>query len=375
MSEALRREVMSKVKTVVVKVGTQVLSDAAGKLDRGQIASLAEQVNRLLGRKLSVVIVSSGAIGAGMGELGLATRPKTLPELQAVAAVGQSHLIQAYDEEFARFGRRAAQILLTREDVYHRLRYLNTRNTIQAILRFGAVPVINENDTVSVEELELSFTDNDTLAALVTNLLRAELLIMLSNVDGLLDAGGRTVDVVKAMSDEVRGLATSARSERGKGGMANKLRAVEIASAAGEAVVIADGRRANVLEEVVSGQKVGTLFVPASRRMSARKRWIGFGARSQGELHLDAGAAEAVRRRGKSLLPSGIVRVAGEFGRGDIVSLMDPEGSEIGRGLINYDAESTRRIQGKKTSEIARILGSCPYVEVVHRDNLVTFES
>ena len=220
MSEDLRREMMSKVATVVVKVGTRVLSDEAGKLDRKVVTGLARQVTGLTDRGLRVILVSSGAVGAGMGELGLSRRPKTLPQLQAAAAVGQSHLIQAYDEEFSRHGRRAAQVLLVRDDFHDRVRYLNARNTITAITDFGAIPVINENDTTSVEELELSFTDNDMLAALVTNLLRAELLVLLTNVDGLIEPGsGRTVDVVRSMTDAVKALATAKRSVGGRGGM------------------------------------------------------------------------------------------------------------------------------------------------------------
>ena len=375
MSEILRQQIMASVDTLVVKVGTAVLSDQAGSLDRSVVTALAAQVSALADRGLKVVLVSSGAVGSGMGELGLAQRPRTLPQLQAAAAVGQAHLIQAYDTEFRKHNRRAAQVLLIREDFHDRLRYLNVRNTLNAILDFRAIPVVNENDTTSVEELELSFTDNDMLAALVTNLLRAQLLVMLTGVDGLLDTAGNTVDVVSSLTDAVKSLATSERSSRGRGGMTSKLRAVEIASTAGEAVVIANGKRPDVLAEILAGLKVGTLFLPASRKMSARKRWIGFSARTRGRLHLDAGAAQALALRGKSLLPSGITRVEGRFSRGDIVSLLDPAGREIGRGLASYDADATTAIMGRKTSQIAALLGSAPYLEVVHRDNMVIFET
>ncbi len=377
MSEEMRKEIMSNVSTVVVKVGTQVLSDEAGRLDRKVVTGLARQVHELTSGGLKVVLVSSGAVGAGMGELGLTERPRTLPELQAAAAVGQSHLIQIYDEEFSRHGRRAAQVLLVRDDFGDRVRYLNVRNTIAAIIDFGAIPVINENDTTSVEELELSFTDNDMLAALVTNLLRAELLIILTDVDGLLEpASGKTIDVVSEMTDAVKALVTTRYSRGGKGGMSSKLRAAEITIGAGEAVVIANGNRPNVLADIIAGHEVGTLFVPGKgKKMSARKRWIGFSARAKGKLYLDAGAAEALSRRGKSLLPSGIKRVEGNFSRGDIVTLVNADGSELGRGLVNYDAEATTRIKGRKTSEIASVLGTRPYREVVHRDNMVIFET
>ena len=376
MSENLRREVTSKVTTLVVKVGTQILSDDAGKLDRKVVTGLARQVTELTDRGLKVILVSSGAVGAGMGELGLTERPQTLPGLQAAAAVGQSHLIRAYDVEFSRHGRRAAQVLLVRDDFHDRVRYLNVANTIGAILDFGAIPVINENDTTSVEELELSFTDNDMLAALVTNLLRAELLVMLTNVDGLLESkSGEVIDVVESMTDAVKGLAGATRSRGGTGGMTSKLRATEIATGAGEAVVIANGGRPNVLADILDGKKVGTLFLPTARKMSARKRWIGFSARAKGKLRLDAGAARALTERGKSLLPSGITAVEGDFGRGDIVVLTDSDGTEIGRGLANYDAHDTSRIVGHKTSQIASVLGTCPYIEVVHRDNMVIFET
>ena len=377
MSEEMRKEIMSNVSTVVVKVGTQVLSDEAGRLDRKVVTGLARQVHELTSGGLKVVLVSSGAVGAGMGELGLTERPRTLPELQAAAAVGQSHLIQIYDEEFSRHGRRAAQVLLVRDDFGDRVRYLNVRNTIAAIIDFGAIPVINENDTTSVEELELSFTDNDMLAALVTNLLRAELLIILTDVDGLLEpASGKTIDVVSEMTDAVKALVTTRYSRGGKGGMSSKLRAAEITIGAGEAVVIANGNRPNVLADIIAGHEVGTLFVPGKgKKMSARKRWIGFSARAKGKLYLDAGAAEALSKRGKSLLPSGIKRVEGNFSRGDIVTLVNADGSELGRGLVNYDAEATTRIKGRKTSEIASVLGTRPYREVVHRDNMVIFET
>jgi len=376
MSHDVRQQIMSRVKTVVVKIGTAVLSDANGRLDRTVITALASQVSDLVDRGLRVVLVSSGAVGAGMGELGLAQRPKTLPHLQAAAAVGQAHLIQAYDAEFRTRSRRAAQVLLIREDFHDRLRYLNARNTLNAILDFGAIPVINENDTTSVEELELSFTDNDYLAALVTNLLRAQLLVILSNVEGLLDnAAGKPLDVVPSLNAAVKALATSERSSRGRGGMTSKLRAAEIATGSGEAVIIAHGKRPEVLSQILAGQPVGTLFLPAPKKLSSRKRWIGFSARSRGKLHLDAGAAGALRQRGKSLLPSGITRVEGRFNRGDIVSLLDPQGLEIGRGLASYDAQSTTAVIGRKTSEIAAILGSAPYLEIIHHDNLVIFET
>lgn len=371
-----RRALVERVRTVVVKVGTAVLTDASGRLDRERVAGLARQVADLRGRGLRVAVVSSGAIGAGVGELGLPGRPQTMPQLQAAAAVGQGRLMRTYDEAFKRFGLHTGQVLLTREDLNDRLRYLNARNTLLALLEFGVVPIINENDTTSVEEI--TFGDNDFLAAQVTNLLRAELLVILTVVDGLrrrLPEGGlgERIDVVEEVNDEVMALVAEEATPLGRGGMQSKLQAARVVTRAGEAVVVADGTRPDVLGAIFAGEPVGTLFLPSAKRMRSRKRWIAFGVRPRGRIRVDQGARRALLERGKSLLPSGVVDVEGQFRRGDVVEIADEAGRVFGRGLTNYSSEDVLRVRGLKTSQMARVLGSKPYDEIIHRDNLVVF--
>jgi len=375
MTDLLRQEIAALADTVVVKVGTRVLTDAAGKLDRETVASLAEQVAELvdLGRK--VVVVSSGAVGAGLGKLGLPRRPTDIGKLQAVAAVGQSHLMQAYEQALSAHGRHAGQVLLTADGLDNRARYLNARNTILELLAFGAVPIINENDTTSVEELQLSFGDNDRLAAIVTNLIRAPLLILLSDVEGLFDRdpadpAAQRIATVSRIDEKILALALDNTSGLSKGGMASKLAAARIATTAGEAVIIASGRRPGVLGALLRGEPLGTLFLPEGLSVRSRKRWIGFAAQSRGTIVIDEGACRAIAQRGSSLLAIGVVGVEGEFSKGDLVSLSNREGIEYARGLSNYSADEVRRIRGLKTGQIAAALGHCPYREVIHRDNM-----
>jgi glutamate 5-kinase len=323
-----------------------------------------------------VVVVSSGAVGAGMGRLGLKQRPTDLPTLQAVAAIGQSALIEAYERSLTRFGRHAAQILLTAEDVESRIRYLNARNTILTLLDLGAVPIINENDTVSVEELQLTFGDNDRLAAIVTNLIQAPLLILLSDVPGLFngdptDPHSQVIRVVEKLDRSIFDLVRDRVTGLSRGGMASKLEAARQATAAGGNVIIAGGREPNVLRRIIAAEPVGTLFLAQGEILAARKRWIGFTVKPRGKLILDPGACEAVLNKGRSLLPAGILEVQGEFEKGDVVSLHDQQGRELARGLTNYSASEIRRIRGLKTTEILKVLGQCPYQEVIHRDNMV----
>lgn len=376
MIDLLRQEVAALATTVVVKVGTRVLTDARGHLDEQRVADLADQIHRtmLTGRK--VVLVSSGAVGAGVGRLGLPGRPTDLAELQAVAAVGQSALVEAYERNLGRHGRHAAQVLLTAEDVDHRVRYLNARNTLLKLLDFGAVPVINENDTVAVEELQMTFGDNDRLAAMVTNLLRAPLLVLLSDVDGLYDGdprepGRRVIPTVIELDQTIRELAHDRLGGVSRGGMASKLEAARIVTAAGENVIIAGGRTPDVLPRIVAGEPIGTLFLAQGQTVAARKRWIGYTVKPRGRLRVDDGARRALQCDGKSLLPIGVVEVEGQFGKGDVVAIVGADGVEFARGLSNYDAEAVRRIKGLRSAEIAGVLGFRPYDEIVHRDNMV----
>ncbi len=370
MLEGQRKAIISSTKRLVVKIGTGVITTREGFLDTPQVTNLSRQLVELRDRGYEVAVVSSGAIGAGMGELGMKKRPTTLPELQAAASVGQSKLIAAYDDSFKTHGYHAAQILLTREDLEDRHRYLNTSNTIATLLRMKVIPVINENDTVSVEEI--AFTDNDTLAALVTNLLRAELLVMLSSVDGLYrDPSHReVVPVVEEITEETKNLAFESKTDLGIGGMQSKLQAARVATASGEAVIVANGKTPNILIRIMQGEPLGTLFLPTTKKLESRKCWIGFTLRPRGRIHVDHGASEALCRRGKSLLASGITHTEGNFERGDVISLLcDKE--EFARGLTNYSSEELEKIKGQPSSQIARLLGTKPYDEVVHRDNLV----
>jgi glutamate 5-kinase len=375
MADPVREQVIARAHTVVVKVGTNVLTDADGLLDRGRVRELAEQVCRLRAGGRKVVLVSSGAIGAGVGRLGMGKRPADLPHLQACAAVGQSVLMQAYQECLAPAGTHPAQILLTAGDFDSRVRYLNVRNTILTLFEWGCLPVINENDTVSTAEIR--FGDNDHLAAMVTNLLQAPLLVLLTNVDGLYDRDpnadpeARLVATVPYIDAGVTGMAGASKSVLGTGGMRSKLRAARLVTAAGEPVVMANGSRPRVLDEIFAAEPVGTLFQAHGGAVPAWKRWLGYTARPKGRLLLDGGACAAVTQMGRSLLPIGVVSVEGEFGKGDVVALCDPAGGEIGRGLTNYAADDARKLCRLRTEQIGELLGSVPYEEIVHRDNLV----
>jgi len=376
MTDLVRQEIAALASTMVVKVGTRVLTNEMGQLDHDRIAQLAGQVHLVLQSGRKVVLVSSGAVGAGMGRLGLKSRPADLAHLQAVAAVGQSLLVEAYERSLWVYGHHAAQVLLTAEDLEHRVRYLNARNTLLTLLEFGAIPIINENDTVSVDELRTTFGDNDRLAAIVTNCVRAPLLILLSDVDGVYDGdpalpGSRVIPTIERLDRSIFELVRDRASGLSKGGMASKLEAARLATAAGENVIIAKGRAPNVLGRIVAGEPVGTLLLAQGRTVAARKRWIGFTVKPRGRLMLDEGARQAVESRGCSLLPIGIVGVEGHFGQGDVVAVCDLSGTEIARGLTNYASEDIQKIKGLKTQHIAPALGTCPYDEVVHRDNMV----
>ncbi len=375
MTDLLRQEIATAAHTIVVKVGTRVLTGAEGLIDQQRIAALAEELHQLMVTGRKVALVTSGAVGAGLGQLQLAKRPTNLAQLQAVAAVGQSHLIEAYDRGLRAHGRHAAQLLLTAHDLDDRTAYLNVRNTIRALFEFGAVPIINENDTVSVDELMTSFGDNDRLAAMVTNLIRAPLLVLLSDVDGLYDgdprdANSKLISTVTRLDASILNLVRDSVTGLSKGGMASKLEAARIATAAGENVIIANGRVPGNLAQIAAGELVGTLFVAQGQSIPAFKRWIGFTAQPRGTLTLDAGARAAVEKKGKSLLAIGVVQAAGSFKKGDVVALQDASGVEFARGLTNYSSDDLQRIKGLKSEQIAAALGHCPYEEVIHRDNM-----
>ncbi len=369
-----RQELVRRARTIVVKVGTNVLSTDDDRLDSDRIASLAEQIRRLVESGRKVVLVSSGAIGAGMGLLGLRERPKDLSHLQAAAATGQAHLIHLYDKHLRPHGFHAAQLLLTANDFKSRARYLNVRNTLLTLAEFPTVPIVNENDTVSTEEIKLG--DNDRLAAMVANLIRADLLIVLSVVDGLLtgdptDPASRRIPLVERFDEELMSLVGASKSSRGTGGMRTKLEAVQTATAVGTNVMIANGKRPQILDEIFAGEDVGTLFLAEQEAVPAWKRWIGYTLPPKGKLVLDEGARRAVEQQGKSLLAIGVAAVEGDFEKGEVVSLVDLRGEEFARGLTNYDARTASLVAGKRAEEITALLGAMRYDEVIHRDNLV----
>jgi glutamate 5-kinase len=380
MLDPVRQQISANSKTVVVKVGTRVLAREDGTLDQDRVAAVAEQLVQLMDQKRQIVLVSSGAVAAGIGRLGLRQRPTDLARLQAVAAVGQSRLIESYNRALEAHGRHAAQILLTADDLNDRMRYLNVRNTLLALFQVGALPIINENDTVRVDELQRNFGDNDRLAAMVTNLLRAPLLVLLSDVEGLYDRhptkpGAVLIDTVTQVDAALRDFqrqdtVPGAPNQLSRGGMASKLEAARLAVSAGENVVIANGRRPHVLVDILAGETVGTVILAQGPAVTSRKRWIGLTAQPCGRIVLDAGAQRAIQHQGRSLLAIGMQHVEGYFQKGDVVSLFDIAGTEIARGLTNYGSEELRRIAGQPTDRIVEILGHRPYDEVIHRDNL-----
>ena len=376
MIDLLRQEIAATSETWVVKVGTRVLTRNDGQLNEERVAQLAQELHELFNAGKRVALVSSGAVGAGMGKLGIAKRPADLAHLQAVAAVGQSRLMWAYDRALQACGRPAAQILLTAQDLDHRTRYLNVRNTIRTLFEYGAVPIINENDTVSVEELQITFGDNDRLAALVTNLLRAPLLVILSDVAGLydrdpIDPAAQVISTVKQIDDSVFDLVRDHQTGLSKGGMGSKLRAAKICTAAGENLIVASGREPGTLAKILAGENVGTLFLAQGASVTSWKRWIGYTVQPRGYLVVDEGAHRAVITKGRSLLPIGVKEVHGTFTKGDIVALRTPDGVEFARGLINYTSDESQRIIGLKSTDILATLGHRPYDEIIHRDNLV----
>ena len=350
-----------------MKVGTSAITDETGRLDQRTVRRLAGQIADVMKSGISVTLVASGAIGAGMAELDLPARPRTLPMLQAVAAVGQGQLMRTFHDAMQRRKLRVAQILLTRDDFADRMRYLNIRNTLIALHEAGVLPILNENDAVAVDEIR--YGDNDIIAAHVTNMLGGDLLVMLTTVDGVMK-GATVLDVIERVDEEVMALATRGVNRLGSGGMSSKLTAAGLVIRAGEAAVIANARTPNVLKRLLEGEKIGTVFVPARRKLTSRRRWIGQAARTTGQIIIDPGASRALLERGKSLLPSGIRSVKGNFPKGATVSVLDIHGNEIARGLTNYPSGQLEKIRGRRTSQIAKILGDKPYDEVIHRNNM-----
>lgn len=356
----VRSELLKNVSRLVVKLGTGVLTDSRKQPDLAQMEQLVAQVaaQRAAGRQ--VVLVTSGAVGAGMGVLGHAKRPTELAELQACAAIGQSRLMTTYEQLFAKFNLHVGQVLLTHDDLAHHDRHLNARNTLVTLLQHGVVPVINENDAISFTEIK--FGDNDMLSALVASLLPADLLVILTTVDGVIEnfgkANARTLPVIESVDGAVEKMAGGTDSATAVGGMASKIQAAKIVVRSGIPLVIASGRKPNVLADILAGAEEGTMFVPQPNRLAGRKRWIAFFHHPKGALYVDDGAKLALREKGKSLLPPGVTRCEGEFVAGDVVRICDLDGTEFARAICDYDSAAIRAKQ-------------LPRVEVVHRDNLV----
>jgi glutamate 5-kinase len=358
-----------------VKIGSRVLTSKAEELDFEVINDLVAQLSNLAHAGKEVVVVSSGAVAAGLKELKIRAVPRTIPQKQAVAAVGQSHLIWAYERAFKLHQQRVAQVLLTHEDLRHRARYLNARNTLLTLIRLAAIPIINENDTVSVEEIK--FGDNDTLSAMVADLVQADLLLILTDIDGLFTADPR-VDPAAEFMPEIPRITPAVEAMGGqpqhavaRGGMFTKIQAAKKLAVNGIPTIFANGLRPGIVAAVMSGEAVGTLFHPEGRLWRGRKRWIVTTLRPRGTLSVDDGAKAAIVSRGRSLLPSGIVSVEGEFEFGDLVRCCDASGNEFARGLVNYPVGEVRLIKGLHTSKIEVALGHKYCDEVIHRDNLV----
>jgi glutamate 5-kinase len=366
---------LGRVRRLVVKVGSGLVTTPVGGATTARIDELAADIAAVReGRQ--IVLVSSGAIATGTARLGLRERPRSIPEKQAAAAVGQSALMWQYEAAFGRHRMRVGQVLLAAQDISDRARYLNARNTLQALLKFDVLPIVNENDTVAVEEIKVG--DNDNLSALVATLIDADLLVLLTDVDGLytddpaVNAGARKLDTVDAVTDAIARLARDRVDPVSVGGMATKLQAARKAAAAGVPMIIASGRQPNVLRRLLDGEPVGTYFAPKANRLGARKHWIAFAVPPQGRVTVDAGALAALTQRGKSLLPSGIVEVEGDFASGEVIALLGGAGGrEFARGVVNFDAAELRKIRGAKTQEIEQRLGYKSFDEVIHRDNLV----
>lgn len=378
----MRKRALGRVRVVVIKAGTSILTSKESCLDTPQIRKIVAQILSLVNQGIKVILVTSGAIASGMGRLKLHTRPDVLPKLQAAAAVGQSELMKLYDSLFRKGRHTVAQILLTADDFSDRKRYLNAKNTLLTLLKFGVVPIINENDAVSVDEIK--FGDNDKLSAQVANLIGADLLIILSDIDGLYAQKGTSsrkskvrIATVDRITSEIESLAEGTPKKTSVGGMITKIEAARITTSSGIPCIIANGKREKVISKIIKGEDVGTLFLShtcarkGSNRLVAKKCWLAFTSQSRGKIVVDQGARDALVEKGKSLLPSGVIGLEGRFKTGDVVSVISQKGEEFARGMSNYSILELEKIKGCQTRTIASLLGYKYYDEVIHRDNLV----
>ncbi len=373
----IRKDIIKKTRRIVIKIGSAVLAgEGHDGVDESVFSHLAKDVSSITDKR-EIVIVSSGAIAIGMKRLGLKEKVKSIPEKQAVAAIGQGSLMALYEKVFSPLKIRVAQVLLTHDDLSDRHRFLNAKNTLQTLLEYNAIPIINENDTVAVDEIK--FGDNDNLSALVTNLVEADLLVILTDINGLYNKDpkiNKDAELIPVVDDIDKFVSAAGRTSGiyGTGGMQTKLEAAKKAAHFGVPTIVANGRERNVLKKIFSGEDIGTLFLPMEERLTSRKHWLAFSTRPAGSLILDDGAKNALLKKGKSLLSSGITGIEGNFDSGDAVSCVSPNGKEIARGIVNYSSEEIKRIKGLKTTEIEKVLGYKYFDEVIHRDNLVIQE-
>jgi glutamate 5-kinase len=371
----IRRKILGKARRIVVKVGSSILASVEKGLHYEVFSRLTKEISDLKREGCEIVLVSSGAIAAGMEKLGYKTRPQTITQKQATAAVGQTRLMNIYENYFSRYQQMVAQVLLTHDDLSHRRRFLNARNTLLTLLELGIIPIINENDTVVVDEIKVG--DNDNLSALITNLIGADLLIILTDIDGLCDSdprvnpNARCIFLVEDIDGDIAGIVGETKSEMSVGGMISKIQAARKASRFGIPTVVARGTKDRILHQILKGKEIGTLILPKGEALSSRKHWIAFNPKPKGDLIVDEGAKKAIVQRGKSLLSSGVVKVKGPFDRGDLVTCLGPRGKEFARGLVNYSASELEKIKGLRSDQIETTLGYKYSDEVIHRDDLV----
>ena len=371
----MRDKLLTQTKRLVVKIGSSLVASRDGGLRMQQIASITKDLAHIQSTHREVVVVSSGAVVAGIQRLKFKSYPHSIPLKQAAAAVGQSRLIRAYENAFEKTGDKVAQILLTHDDLADRKRFLNARHTLTSLIQFGVIPIINENDSVSVDEIR--FGDNDSLAGQVAHLIDADLLVILSDVDGLFSADPRVdpsaslIPFVTKFTKSIEQAAGQSRNQESRGGMVTKIKAAKHVGRFGVSTLLLNGEKKGLLPAVLRGESGGTFFLPHQRPLSSRKQWIAYTLRTKGQLLLDQGAIDALLQRGKSLLPSGIIDVKGHFKAGDAVSCTDKKGKEVAKGLVNYSALTLQKIKGHKTRDIKKIFGHQEYKEVIHRDNLV----
>jgi len=371
----IRKKILGKGRRIVVKVGSSILASVEKGLHYDVFSHLTKEISELKRQGYEIVLVSSGAIAAGMEKLGYKTRPQAITQKQATAAVGQTRLMNIYESYFSRYQQMVAQVLLTHDDLSHRRRFLNARNTLLTLLELGIIPIINENDTVVVDEIKVG--DNDNLSALITNLIGADLLIILTDIEGLCDSdprvnpNARCISLVQDIDVDTEQIAGGTKSQTSVGGMVSKIQAARKASRFGIPTVVARGTKEEVLHQILKGKEIGTLILPKSEALSSRKHWIAFNPKPKGDVIVDDGAKKAIVQKGKSLLPSGVVKIKGGFDRGDLVTCLGPRGKEFARGLVNYSATELEKIKGLRSDQIESALGYKYSDEVIHRDDLV----